>query len=47
MQRCVSDIRGLLDPAGHANEPEVDVVKLWDEQSAAVDGGVSYEVLDW
>ena len=46
LQRCVADIRTLLDPDDPEFDLSVDVIKLWDEASAAVDGGVAYE-LDW
>lgn len=42
LERCVRDVRNLLDPS-HEDDPfYVDVIHLWDEAEGAVAGGVNY-----
>ncbi|SDB89664.1 CRISPR-associated protein, Cas1 family [Raineyella antarctica] len=45
LERCVRDIRSLLDDSGSEDDQlEIDVIHLWDEEVGTVAGGVSYEV---
>ena len=46
MERCVHDIRSLLDPSDPDADLDIDVIRLWDEVDAPDEGGVSYGV-DW
>lgn len=47
LERCVRDIRSLLDPTGEEDQLDIDVIHLWDEESGFVPGGVSYEEVPW
>lgn len=42
IERCVRDIRSLLMDTGLSDEPEWDVVHLWDDKVGEVLGGVAY-----
>ena len=51
LERCVSDIRGLLSVSGalEAQDEEdliVDDLRLWDDREGTVAAGVSYEESD-
>ncbi len=48
IERCVCDIRALLDPGNSDRDIYVDVSHLWDESGEAVAGGVNYsEEMPW
>jgi CRISPR-associated protein Cas1 len=48
LERCAKDIRHLLLPdAAEEQQPDVDVVGLWDGGIRVVDAGHNYEDLDW
>ncbi|GAB3622658.1 type I-E CRISPR-associated endonuclease Cas1e [Mariniluteicoccus endophyticus] len=47
IQRCVSDVKGLLVPGDEDTELQVDVTYLWDDREDAVAGGVDYSEVPW
>lgn len=45
LERCVRDVRSLVDPEKQEDQIDIDVIHLWDEELGSVAGGVSYEEL--
>ncbi len=46
LERCVRDIRYLLQDENYEEDPSVDLVQLWDEKGGEVASGISYRSYD-